>query len=59
MKADEPEANELRDCTVCGGEIHYYEYTAWNGWESDVLDAWWSHVDHPADAHEAAPGDRR
>lgn len=46
---------DLRRCSQCGGVIEYVEYTAWNGLEFDVLDAWWSHLTHPADGHDALP----
>jgi hypothetical protein len=40
-------------CGICGGDIEYVEATAWNGYEVDVLDAWWAHRQHPADGHDA------
>jgi hypothetical protein len=43
-------------CGTCDGGIHYIEYTAWNGLEVDVLDAKWSHLQHPADGHDAVLG---
>jgi hypothetical protein len=43
-------------CAICGGEIHYWEYTRWNGVEDEVLDSHWSHAAHPADGHDAEIG---
>ena len=51
-----PRDGEHGTCATCGGEIHYWEYTRWNGVEDDVLDAHWSHVEHPADGHDAEIG---
>jgi hypothetical protein len=42
-------------CARCGGEIHYIEYTQFNGHEDAVLDAWWAHAVHPSDNHDAVP----
>lgn len=44
-------------CKHCGGVIKRWEYSAYNGADYDVLDAWWSHVNHPADNHQAEPDD--
>jgi hypothetical protein len=54
--APEPQHGDRATCSTCGGRIHYLEYTAWNGLETDVLDAWWAHDMHPADGHDAKPG---
>jgi hypothetical protein len=42
-------------CTICGDDINFIEYTAWNGAEYDRLDGWWSHYIHPDDGHTAEP----
>lgn len=51
-----PRDGDRGTCAICGGEIHYWEYTRWNGVEDDVLDSRWSHVEHPADGHDAEIG---
>lgn len=51
-----PRDGEHGTCAVCGGEIHYWEATVWNGVEDDVIDTHWSHVQHPADGHDAEIG---
>lgn len=57
MDADpKPRDGDHGTCAICGGEIHYWEATAWNGVEDDVIDTHWSHVQHPADGHDAEIG---
>lgn len=51
-----PRDGDHGTCAICGGEIHYWEYSRWNGVEDDVLDSRWSHVEHPADGHDAEIG---
>lgn len=51
-----PASGDHGTCTRCGGEIWYWEATAWNGVEEEVLDAGWSHLNHPADGHDAVLG---
>lgn len=51
-----PTSGDHGTCTRCGGEIWYWEATAWNGVEEEVLDAGWSHTVHPTDGHDAELG---
>jgi hypothetical protein len=51
----DPRHGDRGTCADCSGEIKYIEYTAWNGFEYDILDAWWAHRQHPADGHDARP----
>jgi anti-anti-sigma factor len=52
----QPTSGDHGTCTRCGGEIWYWEATAWNGVEEEVLDSGWSHCSHPADGHDAELG---
>lgn len=51
--SEPPQHGDRGVCVICGLDIEYIEYTAWNGYEEDVLDSWWSHKLHPTDGHEA------
>lgn len=51
-----PRHGDHGTCAVCGGQIAYYEETRHNGVEDESLSAWWSHLDHPADGHDAQLG---
>ncbi len=37
-------------CKTCGGDI-----SLWGPSREDLDDAWWAHVVHPADDHDAVP----
>ncbi len=54
--APKPRDGERATCATCGGAIHYWEYSRWNGVDYDVIDSRWSHFEHPADGHDAVIG---
>ncbi|AOE44650.1 hypothetical protein SEA_STROSAHL_40 [Gordonia phage Strosahl] len=41
-------------CKDCDRAIMYIEYSQWNGFEYEVLDAWWNHFT-PLVGHEGDP----
>lgn len=44
-------------CARCGGAVEYIEWSQATGTGTyEVLDAWWAHLQHPVDGHEAVAG---
>lgn len=52
----EPKHGDRGECRTCGGDIEYVVYDQSTGLGTvEVLDAWWAHLYHPQDGHDAEP----